>query len=269
MPLLTVEDGVASVSPSTSQPSFISRFCSRLLDVIGPEVPWSRTTLLALATLVIVWAARMYGTWATWGHLTIDCGREMYVPAVLAEGKTLYRDVWYPYNPLAPYLNSFLFQLFGIHLHVLYWAGSLAALGCGVFLYLAGMRLGSWLVGWTAAAVMLVQAFQPFIFSFPLPYSFAAVYGCLTACVFLWLAIRAATSESGAWMFGAGSAAAVAMLLKLEYGLACYGAVVLLIVLRGLRQSSWRSVPKDLAAIVPGIAVCGVVGAWMVSLAGA
>jgi hypothetical protein len=57
----------------------------------------------------------MFSTWATWGDLTIDCGREMYVPAVLSEGKMLYRDVWYLYGPAGPYVNSFLFRLFGVH----------------------------------------------------------------------------------------------------------------------------------------------------------
>ena len=71
----------------------------------------------------------------------------MYVPVALSEGKMLYRDVSYVYTPAAPYLNSFLFRLFGVHLNVLYWAGSLSALGSAIFLYLTGMRLGSWVIG--------------------------------------------------------------------------------------------------------------------------
>ena len=61
----------------------------------------------------------------------------MYVPAVLAEGRTLYREVWFPYPPAAPYFNSWLFRLFGTHLNTLYWAGCLAALGSAVFLFLS------------------------------------------------------------------------------------------------------------------------------------
>ena len=54
---------------------------------------------------------------------------------LLAEGKTLYRDVWFMYGPASPYFNSYLFRVFGIHLNVLYWAGSLGALGSAIFLY--------------------------------------------------------------------------------------------------------------------------------------
>ena len=210
----------------------------------------------------------MFSSWATWGNLTIDSGREMYVPAVLSEGKMLYRDVWYLYGPAAPYLNSFLFRLFGVRLNVLYWAGSLSALGCAVFLYLAGMRLSSWVVGWTAGAVVLLQAFQPSLFSFPLPYSFSSVYGCLIACLFLWLVIRAPTSTSWAWIFGAGTAAAVALLIKLEFGVACYVALILLVAARGIREQSWKRVLWDFLAILPGAALCVAVVGWMVSIAG-
>jgi hypothetical protein len=33
-------------------------------------------------------------TWGAWGNLTIDSSHEMYVPAMLAEGKQLYRDIF-------------------------------------------------------------------------------------------------------------------------------------------------------------------------------
>jgi len=37
--------------------------------------------------LVVLWAVKVYTTWAAWGDLTIDSGHEMYVPWILAEGK--------------------------------------------------------------------------------------------------------------------------------------------------------------------------------------
>jgi hypothetical protein len=98
----------------------------------------------------------------------------MYVPLVLSEGKTLYRDIWYLYGLGAPYFNSILYRLFGAHLNVLYWAGSLSALGSALLLYVSGKRMSPALVGWTAGALLLTQSFQYSLFSFPLPYSFAS-----------------------------------------------------------------------------------------------
>src|SRR5260370_22670107 len=128
---------------------------------LSRHIPWNITTYGALVMPLTLWAVKVYTTWGTWGNLTIDSGREMYVPALLAEGKLLYRDVWFMYGPAAPYFTSYLFRLFGVHLNVLYWAGSLSALGSAMFLYLIGMRLSSWLVGWTAGAVGLFESFHP------------------------------------------------------------------------------------------------------------
>jgi len=238
------------------------------LPTPGPTVAWNLTTYGALLMLVVLWALKVYTTWAAWGNLTIDSGHEMYIPALLVEGKLLYRDVWFMYGPAAPYFTSYLYRLFGVHLNVLYWAGCLSALGSAIFLYLAGMRLSSWPIGWTAGAVVLMEAFEPSLFCFPLPYTSAAVYACFIGCLFLWLAISASTITGWTWTFAAGMAAAVALLLKPEFGIACYGTLSLLILVRSYLQRSWKLLARDMALILPGIAICAIVIGWMVSIGG-
>lgn len=266
MSTLTLHEVDSSGDTSAPAPGLLERFFSELS--FGQAASWNWKTLGGAAALAVIWAAWMYGTWAKWGWLTADCGREMYVPTVLAEGKTLYRDVWYLYGPLGPYWNSLLFRIFGVNLNVLYWAGSLSALGSALFLYITGMRMSFALAGWTAGAILLTQSFHHSLFSFPLPYSFASVYGCLISCIFLYIVVRAATSPNLAWMFVAGTTAAVATLLKLEIGAACYVALALLIAARGLRQKSWRFVAKDITACLPGVIACAIVLLWMISLRG-
>jgi hypothetical protein len=243
------------------------KWFSRLM--FTSEKNWNVATRTALLSLAVLWAVKLTSTWAAWGNLTVDSGHEMYVPAMLSEGQMLYRDVWYMYFPAAPYFNSYLFRIFGVHLNVLYLAGSFSALASATFLYLTGMRLGSWLAGWTAGAVVLLQAFQPSLFCFPLPYSFSSVYGCLAACCFLWMIVQACDSNREVWVFGAGTAAAVALLLKLEFGTACYAALGIFIVVRGTRQYSWKTVLKDVVAVLPGLLLCAGVICWMVSISGA
>ena len=114
-------------------------------------------------------ALMMWATWETWGNLSIDAGHELYVPAALSRGQTLYRDVWYHYGPAAPYLNGVLFSLFGQRLIVIYLAGSAAAIGSAVFLFLTGCELAFAPQGWVAGAIVIIQAFEPGLFSFPLP----------------------------------------------------------------------------------------------------
>ena len=256
------------VSPIESHGTTVDSPAPRFLVRNDHPALWNRTTYIALLMLIALWAAKVYATWASWGNLTIDSGHEMYIPSLLAQGKVLYRDVWFPYGPAAPYFNSYLFRFFGVKLNVLYWAGSLSALGSAIFLYLVGMRLSSWHVGWTAGAVLLLQAFEPSIFSFPLPYSFSTVYGCLLGCLFLWLAVSAIDATSSGWILGAGTVAAAALLFKPEFGTACYATLVPLVAVRGLSQRSWGRIARDVLAILPGVVSCALVILWMVSIGG-
>ena len=260
-----------AVQPGPDIPDSINPRTSRLdlsfLEVGQPN-RWNLTTGAALVCLFVLWGWQVHSTWGAWGNLTIDSGHEMYIPALLAEGKMLYRDVWFNFGPLAPYFNSYLFRLFGIHLNVLYWAGSLAALSAAVFLFITGMQLSVWPIGWTAGAVVLLEGFQPSLFCFPLPYSFSAAYGCVMACLSLYLFIKAITTSGWVWMFAAGCAAATALLLKHEFGAACYLTLGMLIAIRGSQERSAKAILRDIAAILPGIAVCGITILWMVSIRG-
>ena len=60
-----------------------------------PASEWAVRGLLLLIVAVICAI-----TWRKWGDLSVDCGREMYIPAVLSQGKRLYFDAWYLYGPL-------------------------------------------------------------------------------------------------------------------------------------------------------------------------
>jgi len=229
---------------------------------------WNAATWAGLAAFVAVWAWKFSSTWAAWGNLTIDSGHEMYVPWMLARGKMLYRDVWFLYGPGGPYFTSWLFRLFGARLNVLYWAGSVSALGSAIFLYLVGIRLSARLAGWTAGTVILLEAFQPSLFCFPLPYSYSTVYGGLVGCAFLWFAVSACSRDSWWWTFGAGTAAAAALIFKPEFGTACYGTLALLIAGQSLLQKSWKPLGRGVATSLPGALLCAGVLWWMISIGG-
>ena len=256
------------IEPGVRFRRWIESYFANLFQMSAKSAAWNRITFAALLALVSLWALRVYLTWATWGNLSIDCGREMYVPAVLAQGKTLYKDVWFGYMPAAPYINATLYRMFGISLTTLYWAGCLSALTCGVLLFLTGKRLGSWIAGWGAGAVVLFQSFHAWHFCFPLPYSFSSVYGCVSACLFLYLLIRIWDAGSRLWLWAAGLLAGIALCLKLEFGVACFAALGVALGLRVLNKKSLPFFVRDLAAISPGLILVFVVLVWMLSLGG-
>ena len=95
----------------------------------------SRGLIVAVA-VVLAWY-----TWAHWGDIQIDCGRELYVPTEILRGKLLYRDIWYPYGPLAPYVQALLVALFGHSLNAFYLFGLAIGIGCALLLFEIGAML--------------------------------------------------------------------------------------------------------------------------------
>ena len=234
----------------------------------GLRVGRDPAVLICIGALCCLWLALVTFGWARWGSVTVDCGRELYVAAALAEGKMLYRDVWYLYGPGAPFLNSWLFRTFGIHLNVAYLAGSLAGLITMLALFRCALYFAPLSVAFAIGYIVLIQSFGGGIFNYPLPYAYASVYGCVAACLFLLYAIRSALNPTKINLLWAGLWSAVALLMKLEFGLACFGSLAVLHIGLILRQRSWRAAFSNLSTVTPALLICAVVIAWMVSIGG-
>ena len=224
--------------------------------------------MISVGALCCLWLALVAFGWARWGSVTVDCGRELYVAAALAEGKMLYRDVWYLYGPGAPYINSWLFRSFGIHLNVMYLAGSLAGLAAALVLFRCALYFAPLPVALATGYIVLVQSFGAGIFNYPLPYTYASVYGSVAASLFLLYAIRSALNPTKSNLFWAGFWSAVALLTKLEFGWACFISLGVLQFGLILRQRSWHVAIGNLLAVIPSLVICAVVIAWMISIGG-
>jgi hypothetical protein len=70
-------------------------------------------------------------------------------------------------------------------------------------------------------------------------------------------------------VLGAATTAAVALLLKFEFGFACYGSLLVVIVAQSFRQRSWKPIWTGALAVLPGVLACAAVVRWMVSIRGA
>lgn len=63
-------------------------------------------------------------TYAHFGNLIVDCGREAFLPTVAFDKENvMYRDIFNLYPPLSYQLNGILYKIFGENLRVLYFAG--------------------------------------------------------------------------------------------------------------------------------------------------
>ncbi len=120
-----------------------------------------------------------------------DSGRELHVPARLAAGEALYRDVGYFFGPLPAYLDALLLRVFGRDLDVLVALRTALALLAVEALRRLALRLApDARLGACAAAFAVATCAFGLGGAWPFPYSVAALEG--TAA--LWWALELSLS---------------------------------------------------------------------------
>ncbi len=244
-----------SESPESGlTPVKVSRF--KVGTLFGGGDLFARVAIGAIA-LGLLW-----DTWAHWGDVQIDCGREVYVPAEIVRGKLLYRDLWYPYGPLTPYLQALLFRIFGVHLNTLYIFGFLLTLAGSLLLFAIGRRLMAVGPAFIVTLLFMVQGFEPGIFNYIFPYSYAATLGMVFGFAALYFLVREALDERGPNMLCAGTAAGLALLTKPEFGSASYLALAAVVLMRSLAAGSLSRLWDALLALIPGLLINVAVYGW-------
>jgi hypothetical protein len=208
---------------------------------------------IARLAILAVFAGLTTYTWAHWGDVDVDCGREMYVPAAIARGKLLFRDLWYPYGPLAPHLIARLFRWFGVNLYVLYSFGLATALAFAILLFEISCLLLPCAFAFVVSFCALMQSFQADIFNYILPYSYAATVGSLIGLACLYFLLRSVLSGSGLSLLAAGCCAGLALVCKPEFGYACYATVAFgAVALTGV-AGSIRTFLSNAVLCAPGL----------------
>jgi hypothetical protein len=193
-------------------------------------------------------------SWERWIRPFVDGSRELQVPARVAAGERLYRDVAYYYGPAAPWANAAAVHLFGRRFAVLEAMGVLAAIVLFVALYRLARRAGSPLsagVAVTAGAAICLGAPNGGAFAFP--YAFAALFASAAGIVAL-----AAVAGPSSRIRDALAAASLgfALLAKAEIGAAAAAATLV----AGLRSASPREPRRRAVAILLGASLLAAVG---------
>ena len=212
--------------------------------------------------LVCVAGILAWHTWGHWGDFQIDNGRELYVPAEILKGKLLFRDLWYMYGPLAPYLKALLFWVFGVKLTVLYAFGLSLTIGTALVTFEVARRFRLGIVGSAVAPlVFLIEAYYPFIKNFVFPYSYAASLGAFLGTVCLYFVVRHASSRHVADLALAAVSTGLALLTKQEFGVACLALlgfdVAACYWIRRSPGELLRNTAVCLAGLLPAVAVYG------------
>jgi hypothetical protein len=225
---------------------------------LGGAAQWLPRLIIIFVALAMAWY-----TWGHWGDFQVDCGREIYVPAALFQGKLLFRDVWYMYGPLAPYLQALLFRVFGIHLTVLYLFGLTLTVGSALLTFEVGRQFNLGVAASLAPPLFfLAEAFNPSIFNFVFPYSYAASLGAFIGLACLFFTLRHLGETSNFHIAIAGVLAGLAILTKQEFGLTCVALLGFGIAASFLIRRSLRHFLRDSALCLVGLSPALAVYAW-------
>jgi len=174
-------------------------------------------------------------SWHRWGSVVIDGGREMNLPLRILNGETLYSEVYHLYGPFAPYVNAFLYMIFGVHLNTLYAAG----FTCTILILLMVFEMGRQIMPLLQAtlatlAVMVLCVFKQgghTIF----PYAYSALYGNTLALAAFVAQFYFLKNQKNIYLTLSGLLIGLALICKQEYGLAAIASAFALIL----------SAPKD------------------------
>jgi hypothetical protein len=197
---------------------------------------WGARGLIIAVAIVFAWH-----TWGRWGDIQIDCGREMYVPVDILRGKLLFRDIWYQYGPLAPFVEALAFLFFGINLNVLYTIGMILVISSALLLFEIGRNFELILpAAMTPALFFLAESFRPSIFNFIFPYTYSATMAAFFGLACLLFTVKHAITGRLRWLSFAALCTSLALLTKQELGIACLTVLGFETIAPCLSRYSWR-----------------------------
>lgn len=151
----------------------------------------TKTDLKYISLVWIVLALLLIPTYAHHGNIILDCGREVYYPTRILQGKILYKDLFNIYGPFAYMFNALLFKVFKESLNVLFASGTICAGFISTLIYLISKRfLPKFLSFSFAFFTVTTGVLNTNLFNFIFPYSYAMLYGLLAFLTSLWLLLN-------------------------------------------------------------------------------
>jgi len=189
---------------------------------------------------------------------------ELYIREAIVRGKLLYRDIWYPYGPLTPYLEAAVLAFSTHTLDTIYFLGLSIALISAQLVYSLSKRFLTPAQSLLVAMLYVIQGFQPRIFNYILPYTYAAVLGSLFGLICLYCSVRFLETGRKANLILAGIAAGFALLTKQEFGMACVLLLAFIVFVRQLNLRSCAQLLRELGCCAPGALMTLIGYGWFV-----
>lgn len=233
-----------------------------IAGIIGARASDAREDFVARFTIAVIFVFFTIYTWGRWGDLQIDCGRDVYVPAEILKGRMLYRDLWYPYGPLVPYLLAILLRCFGLHLNTFYCFGLVLNLSIAYLTYSLARRLIPPAAAAVVSIVCLRQGFSEALFNYVFSYSYAALVGLTLVLVCLHFLFQYVDTRIDRELVLAGLLAGLGLLCKQEFGAAALMAIGFVMLWDLIEDRSFARLFRQSVMIAPGLMLAVAVYGW-------
>jgi 4-amino-4-deoxy-L-arabinose transferase-like glycosyltransferase len=182
--------------------------------------------ILAVLALLILGVSLVAWIWGKTGDIAGDFGQELSVGWQISRGKILYRDLFYTFGPLGPYLSAAIFRLFGASLNVILWVNLILLFETAAYVYrlsrdMSGKFAAFLATGFFLTVFALSSPTRITNFNFFTPYSQDITIGFLLCLLTLYAIQRLSRTQSLRWAIAIGIVTGLAILTKPEIALAC------------------------------------------------
>jgi hypothetical protein len=169
----------------------------------------------------------LFVSWRRWSLIILDFGRELYIPWKLSIGGVLYRDIYVDhYGPFSPYLNAFLFKMFGVNIMTLAFFNMGVVIVITYCLYRFFRHTANSVTAMmTAASFLSIFAFKAPNYNYITPYAYALTHGIALSLFSILAFYQYIKKQNTFWVVLIGLLIGAIFLTKLEVFFASIAAI--------------------------------------------
>ncbi len=182
-------------------------------------------TLASFSIMAAVGLGMLTLSWQKWPDILVDFGLELYLPWQISNGRVLYLDIASIFPPLSPYLNAFLFKIFGTGLMTLAGFNLMLIVVLTYLIYRIFLEMSDRTAATTAATIFLgIFAFSQYVgignYNFVTPYTHDVTHGVVLSFFCIWAFLAYWRGRRPLWLGAVGISLGLISLTKLEVFLA-------------------------------------------------
>lgn len=213
----------------------------------------NKITLLVLSGITLLFTIFSFNKN---GALLYDSGRTLHTPIRILAGEHIYKDIDWLYGPLEPYLNAFLYKIFGVNYMVLQIEGIIFLFAIMFLFYFIMNKIFS-----TELSLLLTLLFLAYHAFTPqgliIPYSYSFTYGLFFLFLSLLLFMSYIETNNKKFLVSSAFGLGLLAITHQTYTFALIMGTFGIFIMRMFREKQFKKYLKDpviyysLSSIIP------------------